>query len=846
MAELLDNSQDRECGSTRVDVDAYLLNPRLDKLSYCLSVQDDGVGMDRARLNNMLSFGFSDKEHVSGNVGRFGIGFKSGSMRLADDVLILTKREGFAHCAMLSQSFLDAIGADDILIPMFSWQIAADGKYHATEPADATEWSSNMAIMDNYCFTKSEPELLKEMDKIKGTHGTRVVLFNLKKRESETERDGEYEFDFSVSNDIRMLGDTEDKNNRGLSALNSGRRPVFQQYRDGQQATLDVPEDYSLRAYMEVLYLRPRCKFTLRGQEISPRCPISRLTKEYYVFPEYKPKGMVHGMTVHCGYIEENSKLCGFHIYNKNRLIRLYQRFASQLQANCMMKDMLGVVEADCLEPTHNKQAFKESDMAYHRMKKHVTQCMNDYYFGVQNLRSAGKNGRERNVGKGKTRAKGGLTTSKKRKKAGVADEVEEDVDWDDQKLTNEVKANRPINRCKQILQRIMADRNAFAFLEPVDPISLDIPDYFEIISHPMDLGTIFKRLEPTDVTGVPLETMYYTDQEPEKFANDVRLVFSNAFTYNKPEEVVYVQAEKMAQLFEREWVYKFPASAYGAGGNLQPDMLKNKIKNLLEEEEKIKRQKLSSATDGTMIKIEEVTTKPFNPDDETDVDKVIATYDEAAKRHWMLAQIEEVLEMKQKMRNQSAMILEQQSRIAALDQLLQQTQQNLDLQGARKKTSKGSKMSSAEHEQFMAQLNDARKQIMDQNAKIQKLKTAVQAAKDQNAALVAAAQKPQPPTIVIQQQQQQQPKVLESAADTAGTDTLVRMDENCIGVESKELLAALHSATDKLQKQYSLLQAVRQREKDLELRLKNEENKTNMMKAIFQTGLDKIEHKQD
>ena len=35
-----------------------------------------------------------------------------------------------------------------------------------------------------------------------------------------------------------------------------------------------------------------------------------------------------------------------------------------------MMKDMLGVIEADCLEPTHNKQAFKESDMAYHRMKK--------------------------------------------------------------------------------------------------------------------------------------------------------------------------------------------------------------------------------------------------------------------------------------------------------------------------------------------------------------------------------------------------------------------------------------------------------------------------------------------
>jgi hypothetical protein len=89
LAELLDNSQDRECGSTKVEVEARVLDGK-----YALTVQDDGRGMTRSGLNNMLSFGFSDKEHVSGNVGRFGIGFKSGSMRLADDALILTKREG--------------------------------------------------------------------------------------------------------------------------------------------------------------------------------------------------------------------------------------------------------------------------------------------------------------------------------------------------------------------------------------------------------------------------------------------------------------------------------------------------------------------------------------------------------------------------------------------------------------------------------------------------------------------------------------------------------------------------------------------------------------------------------
>lgn len=31
---------------------------------------------------------------------------------------------------------------------------------------------------------------------------------------------------------------------------------------------------------------------------------------------------------------------------------------------------------------------------------------------------------------------------------------------------------------------------------EPVDPIKLQLPDYFDVIKNPMDLGTIRKRLE--------------------------------------------------------------------------------------------------------------------------------------------------------------------------------------------------------------------------------------------------------------------------------------------------------------------------------------------------------------
>ena len=97
-------------------------------------------------------------------------------------------------------------------------------------------------------------------------------------------------------------------------------------YSEGQQVTLDIPEDYSLRSYMEVLYLRPRVAFTLRGEPVVHRCPIARLTKEYYVHPPHKPHGVDSPFICHMGYIDNNTRLCGFHIYNKNRLIKMYQR----------------------------------------------------------------------------------------------------------------------------------------------------------------------------------------------------------------------------------------------------------------------------------------------------------------------------------------------------------------------------------------------------------------------------------------------------------------------------------------------------------------------------------------
>lgn len=65
----------------------------------------------------MLSYGFSDKEHSAGNVGRYGMGFKSGSMRLGKDALVMSlHRHGTATVALLSRTFLDRVRADEIKV----------------------------------------------------------------------------------------------------------------------------------------------------------------------------------------------------------------------------------------------------------------------------------------------------------------------------------------------------------------------------------------------------------------------------------------------------------------------------------------------------------------------------------------------------------------------------------------------------------------------------------------------------------------------------------------------------------------------------------------------------------
>eukprot|EP00959_Pyramimonas_sp_CCMP1952_P002286 47500-Pyramimonas_sp.AAC.1 len=55
-------------------------------------------------------------------------------------------------------------------------------------------------------------------------------------------------------------------------------------------------------------------------------------------------------------------------------------------QVNCMMKKILGVVEADFLTPTANKQEFDTSLAVYSKFKCKVVESLNKYYYEIQDI----------------------------------------------------------------------------------------------------------------------------------------------------------------------------------------------------------------------------------------------------------------------------------------------------------------------------------------------------------------------------------------------------------------------------------------------------------------------------
>jgi bromodomain-containing protein 7/9 len=108
------------------------------------------------------------------------------------------------------------------------------------------------------------------------------------------------------------------------------------------------------------------------------------------------------------------------------------------------------------------------------------------------------------------------------------------------------------------ILDRLQKKDTHGVFSEPVDPEEL--PDYHDIIEHPMDFGTVRKKLDKGVYSNL------------EQLEADVLLICSNAMQYNPPNTVFFRQAKSIQELAKRDFEN---LRQEGEDGELQPKVVR-------------------------------------------------------------------------------------------------------------------------------------------------------------------------------------------------------------------------------------------------------------------------------
>ncbi|KAM5237572.1 ATPase MORC2 isoform 2-T2 [Ctenodactylus gundi] len=421
LAELVDNARDAD--ATRIDIYAE----RREDLrgGFMLCFLDDGAGMDPSDAASVIQFGKSAKRTPeSTQIGQYGNGLKSGSMRIGKDFILFTKKEDNMTCLFLSRTFHEEEGIDEVIVPLPTWNA------RTREPVtdNVEKFAIETELIYKYSPFRTEEEVMNQFMKIPGDSGTLVIIFNLKLMDN-----GEPELDI-ISNprDIQMA-ETSPEGTK--------------------------PERRSFRAYAAVLYIDPRMRIFLHGhkvqtkrlscclykprmykytssrfktraeQEVKKAEHIARIAEEKAREAESKARALevrldrdltrdsrvmlrqvqntaitlrreadvkkriqeakqralkepkelnfVFGVNI------EHRDLDGMFIYNCSRLIKMYEKVGPQLEGGMACGGVVGVVDVPylVLEPTHNKQDFADAKEYRHLLRamgEHLAQYWKD------------------------------------------------------------------------------------------------------------------------------------------------------------------------------------------------------------------------------------------------------------------------------------------------------------------------------------------------------------------------------------------------------------------------------------------------------------------------------------
>ncbi|XP_023793583.1 MORC family CW-type zinc finger protein 2 isoform X3 [Cyanistes caeruleus] len=386
---------------------------------------DDGTGMDSNEAASVIQFGKSAKRSPeSTQIGQYGNGLKSGSMRIGKDFILFTKKDNTMTCLLLSRTFHEEEGINEVIVPLPTWNT------RSCEPVtdNMEKFAIETELIYKYSPFKSEREVMDQFNKICGEKGTLVIIFNLKLMDN-----GEPELDVTSDPQDIQMAETPPEGTK--------------------------PERRSFRAYAAVLYIDPRMRIFINGhkvqtkrlscclykprmykytsnrfktraeQEVKKAEHMARIAEEKAREAESKARALelrlggdltresrvtlrqVQNLAITMrqeadvkkrikdakqralkepkelnfifGVNIEQRELDGMFIYNCSRLIKMYEKVGPQLEGGMACGGVVGVVDVPylVLEPTHNKQDFADAKEYRHLLKamgEHLAQYWKD------------------------------------------------------------------------------------------------------------------------------------------------------------------------------------------------------------------------------------------------------------------------------------------------------------------------------------------------------------------------------------------------------------------------------------------------------------------------------------
>ncbi|KAL6909770.1 hypothetical protein ACP4OV_001429 [Aristida adscensionis] len=335
IAELLDNAVDEiHNGATFVKIDKIKHTPDGE---YLLLIQDDGGGMSPESLRRCMSFGFSQKETTY--IGQYGNGFKTSTMRLGADVIMFSCRQ-------------DKDTSVDYELD------ASSSTFKRITNCGEKQISSNLSIILKWSPFSTEDELMNQFIGME-CHGTKIIVFNLwfndlwqMELDFVTDEQGPAPRDNTIMDlqNCRITGPIS----RYLADIMISGAPEIRAGSNtrGWLKQMHVANRfrYSLRVYASILYLHlPKSfRIILCGRAVEPHSVVSDLI--YRECIRYRPQ------------VEE-----------------ITEPFWPAGSYKAQRRGISGVLEANFIRPTHDKQDFEKTGL-FHRLETRLKDMATEYW----------------------------------------------------------------------------------------------------------------------------------------------------------------------------------------------------------------------------------------------------------------------------------------------------------------------------------------------------------------------------------------------------------------------------------------------------------------------------------